>query len=317
MIDFSDLNILVIGDIILDEFAYGNSNRMSPEFDAPVIDIEKKIQNLGGAGNVFNNLISLGAKSKIISVIGNDQAGQTLTSLLGNKASENLIVSKSATTTFKSRLYNNEIPVARVDYETKLILNVEEEQDLVKHIESLMDLDKPDALILQDYNKGLLTASIIKRTIEKANILGIPVFVDPKTNNYESFSGCKVFKPNYSELSQVLGYKPDINTAALDKASKKLSEYVHYDILILTLSNQGAYFSDGRQSGIISTPAVENPDVCGAGDTFISAFCLALESNFTLVDGIKFANYAAGEVCKMTGVQAPNLLKMQNFKQEG
>jgi len=305
MIDFSNTHILVIGDVMLDEFIYGTSFRQSPEFDAPVIVPTKKIQNSGGAANVLVNLIGLGAKSTLISAIGDDHYGKELSQCLSDfKDSLSFIRSSGIKTIKKTRLYNGDSPICRIDEEEKAVLTAIEVEELKSLIVSSIETNTITSIILQDYNKGLLTPDVIDFILKISKKHEISVFVDPKFENYSSYSGCSVFKPNYQELSQVLGYKPALTKVSLDEAAKKLREYVAYDTLILTLSDKGAYFSSEINSGIINTEKIVDADVCGAGDTFISAMCLALSSKMDLEASIRLANRASHFVCQKTGVQA-------------
>jgi len=304
MIDFSNIHVLVIGDIMLDEFIYGTSTRQSPEFDAPVILPNKILRNGGGAANVLQNLVALKAKATLISAIGNDLYGNQLIECLPTQTEYlSIIQSPNIKTIKKTRLYNDDLPICRLDEEEKTFLNEQEKEDLKKRFDRTIESNQISAVLIQDYNKGILTEEVIKHIMESANAHQVPVFVDPKYDNYSAYSGCKIFKPNFQELSHFLGFQPEKNVPALDAAAEKLRQYVGYDTLILTLSEKGAYFSSEIGSGLVSTKKIEQADVCGAGDTFISTLCMAMALNKDLKSSIQLANKAATIVCQRAGVQ--------------
>ena len=305
-IDFSQLHILVIGDIMLDEFIYGHSTRLSPEFNAPVINVTNKEVSLGGAGNVAANLIGLGAEVSLVSIVGKDHPGKEIFHLLDciNCQNEYIYQLTDRATTVKTRVFSDNIPIARIDTE----ITEEIENDLVNRIitkvESIIKSKSIDGIIFQDYNKGLLSEKLIQELLTISNKAKIKTFVDPKFKHIQAYSGCNYFKPNLSELSFILQYTPDIILEELDDAAKKLKQYVEHDTLILTLSEKGAYFSDGYKSDIISTSPMMEADVSGAGDSFISAFCLAICSGIKIDDGLRFANAVSRLACSKKGVQA-------------
>lgn len=307
---FSDKNIIVIGDIILDKFVYGKSYRKSPEHPVDVIKIHETKYYLGGAANVAANIIGLGAQVKLLSVIGDDDNAKRLLRMLDeiNCSSRDVIIDKSRPSTLKSRVFSNEKAVCRIDEESEANLSAELEDIVLDRLAKIInDEETSHGIILQDYNKGCLSKDLIRRIMELAIINQIPVFVDPKFNNLKAFKGATIIKPNYAEISAFLGYEPELNLNGLDAAAEKLKNYVDHDILIITLSEKGAYFRRGSSGKIIQTNPILNPDVCGAGDSFISAISLAYVSDYKPEACIDFANKCSAIVCERSGIYAVKL----------
>jgi len=303
--DFSNLRLLVLGDIILDEFVYANTHRMSPEHPVPVYAVEKSEYYPGGAANVAANIIALGGQVELLSVIGKDKEAAILLDLLNmiDCRTENLFISETRQTSHKARLFSSNEAIARIDNESTQDLSEDISKQLLQTLDAQILDEQIDGIILQDYNKGVLTQELIRQVINSAKKRAVPVFVDPKINNYDAYNGSTIFKPNLNELTEILGYRPDLDLNSLDKAAKKLQTYVEHDTLVLTLSEKGAYFSNGMKSGIIPTHTIQNADVCGAGDSFIAALSLCLCNNLDLEEAISFANKASYVVCSKQGVR--------------
>jgi rfaE bifunctional protein kinase chain/domain len=314
-LDFSDLHILVIGDSMIDKFVYGRSERLSPEAPVPVMLPEREEYNLGGAANVVCNLLELGAKASLISLVGEDDEGKLLRKLLDEKPvdSFHLQVDSSRKTTTKTRLIINEKQVLRIDQEDTHEIEKEQENLILEAISAYFSDKNYDAVILQDYNKGILTEHLITSCITICNSKNIPVLVDPKHNHFFSFEGCEVFKPNIKELRHILQEDIEITKDALDLAIAKVREQISCKIIIVTLSDKGAYYHDGQSSGIIATEILKSVDVSGAGDTFISMFCLLFSKKHSLHKALEISNLTAGIACTKANVVAINLSEVSKL----
>jgi len=301
---FQDKKVLIIGDVMIDSYIHGHISRISPEAPVPVLNWAHREFRLGGAANVALNIKSLGGMPVIATVIGNDEAGDQLISLFEKEdlVTKILVPSETRMTTMKTRIMAQHQHLLRIDEEDTDYLNMHEEQDLWTSIEHFMNETAPDAIIFQDYNKGVLTERIIKNTILLANKLNIPTAVDPKEKNFLSYAGVSLFKPNLKEIrtASKLELKPEVED--LLKADKWLHEKLNHQSTMITLSENGLYFGDGHAGKIYPTDTINITDVCGAGDTVIAivALCLAIGVNEEAMS--KLANMAGGQVCQKSGV---------------
>ena len=294
---------------MIDAYMWGNINRISPEAPVNVVNIKKHENRLGGAANVALNIKSLGSNPVLCSVVGDDAHGLILKQLMkeAKLTTKGILVSKKRKTTLKTRVIANNKHQIRIDEEeTK---NITIEKQFFKLIKKL--LTDADVVILQDYNKGVLTKEIISKIIETANIKKIPTIVDPKKENFFSYKNCTVFKPNLVEIKQGMNIDFDVNhNYELEQATKKLRLKLNTNAVLLTLSDKGICVNSNDE--FVYTPAIKREmiDVSGAGDTLISiaALCLALELNFTKLS--KIASLAGGIVCEEVGVVAINKEKL-------
>ncbi len=309
--DFSAIRLLVIGDVMLDQFIYTESNRMSPEYPVPVYSIQSKDQYPGGAANVATNILALGGQVELLSVIGGDTNGKHLTKLLETAGckTQGLFQNNKRITTVKSRIFSNNKPVARLDDEQLENIDHTLQERIWLASNRLLEEHKIDGIILQDYNKGILTEALIKRLMANAKKHAVPVFVDPKVNNYKAYAGASIFKPNLKEISSFLGESLDTDLSALGKAAEILMKQVGFETLVLTLSEKGAYYHNQSKNGLIPTKPIENADVCGAGDSFIAALSLALCANLDINQAISLANKVSSVVCTKQGVQTCSYLE--------
>ncbi len=303
--NFEKLTVLVIGDVMIDAYLWGRVDRISPEAPVPVVQVTDKENRLGGAANVALNLVSLGAKPIICAVAGADQKGEELVALLENSgiSAAGIVHSESRPTTVKTRVISNHQHVVRVDEESTKSLNPSEEQAFIARIEELIAKEKPDVIIFEDYNKGLLTPTVIDITIAMAKREGIPTTVDPKKLNFFAYKGVSLFKPNLKELSE--GLKIDIDkkeNGSLERAVAELEAQIENEISLITLSELGVFVKD--QSGSVQIPAHirKISDVSGAGDTVIAvaSLCIALKTDVRFMAGL--SNLAGGLVCEKVGV---------------
>jgi len=299
---FSGKRIAVIGDMMLDGYFWGDVKRISPEAPVPVLEVEDEFFRFGGAANVAFNILTLGGIPVPVGVIGNDTYGNIFSSLIKEKKMEHdgIIMDNERPTTTKTRVIANNQHVVRIDKESKAYINNKIETKILSYLESV--LDKLDGIILQDYNKGILTPSLISNVISLANKKNILITVDPKFDNFFEYKNVTVFKPNRKETETVLGKRiksdKDISSAGRNLLQKLNSKYI-----LLTLGEGGiAVFEDGDKERRMPTKARKVADVSGAGDTVISTLTLGLAAGANIYEACFLANYAAGIVCGEVGI---------------
>lgn len=306
---FESCRVLVIGDVMIDSYLSGKVDRISPEAPVPVVALRQRLNMLGGAANVALNIRSLGAEAVLCSVIGNDKQGEELLNLMKNEGlkTDGIIRSNERITTTKYRIIGNRMQMLRVDEEMDTDLNIGESDELLKCIAQLVIDKKPDIIILQDYNKGILTSEVIGKVIALATEKNIPVAVDPKRKNFLAYNGISLFKPNLKEISEGLKIEIDPqDTVSLKKAAGLLHIAQNVKLVLITLSEHGVFFSakttTGYNSKIIPAIMRSIADVSGAGDTVISvaALCLAANASPEIIAAI--SNIAGGLVCEQSGV---------------
>ena len=302
---FNNLNVLVIGDVMVDSYLWGSVNRISPEAPVPIVTVKHKERRLGGAANVALNLQALGATPILCSVIGVDYEGQAFLDLLRQQklSQKGILKSRERITTVKTRVIGNNYQVVRVDEEWEEDIVASEVDQLQQLISFILQHDKIDVIIFEDYNKGLITNKIIQKTVDLAKKLGIPVAVDPKKKNFLNYKGVTLFKPNLKELRE--GLKVDFSVDNGNEMQRLLSSFRHkqkISTILLTLSEKGICTNSRTVKEILPAHFRNIADVSGAGDTVISvaALCLALETDPVLLAAL--ANLAGGLVCEQVGV---------------
>ncbi|OQC09871.1 MAG: Bifunctional protein HldE [Candidatus Cloacimonetes bacterium ADurb.Bin088] len=312
---FGRQRVLVLGDIMLDHYIWGKVERISAEAPVPVLEVQKEEFRLGGAANAALNVKSLGGKAILLGVTGRDSAAQDLKQLMECKglATDGLIDDPDRKTTLKTRIVATNQQIVRIDRETKIDLGNEARTALLDSLRRL--LPNCQALIIEDYNKGVLTREVISGALELAKSLGIPVAVDPKHRNFRQYRGVDIFKPNFRELQDIL----DMEFESEDEfqvAASQLRGEMQIKNLIVTRGSLGMYvFDGGKQARHLPTAAREVFDVSGAGDTVISALTLAYVSGADIHLAAKVANHAAGVACGKVGTASVNpdeLLKSYN-----
>ena len=302
---FNNLNVLVIGDVMVDSYLWGTVNRISPEAPVPIVTVKHKERRLGGAANVALNLQALGATPILCSVIGVDYEGQAFLDLLRQQklSQKGILKSRERITTVKTRVIGNNYQVVRVDEEWEEDIVASEVDQLQQLISFILQHDKIDVIIFEDYNKGLITNKIIQKTVDLAKKLGIPVAVDPKKKNFLNYKGVTLFKPNLKELRE--GLKVDFSVDNGNEMQRILSSFRNRQkiaTILLTLSEKGICTNSRTVKEIVPAHYRNIADVSGAGDTVISvaALCLALETDPVLLAAL--ANLAGGLVCEQVGV---------------
>jgi rfaE bifunctional protein kinase chain/domain len=310
--DFSENKILVVGDVVLDFYLFGQINRISAEAPVPIVDIEEEEYRLGGAANVILNISGLGAKATLLTMIGEDESGKKVIQLLKENSikTSHVLTSKNRITSLKTRIFDDERQVVRFDKEDDSDLNKEQEQELLDEFTAIVKKEKYDAVILQDYNKGVLTKKIIRQILLLTTKLNIPVVVDPKEYNFFEYQQIDLFKPNLKELSEALKMKIDPkNINSLRKAAEELKRKNRFDNLMLTLGANGIFiYQSNGESFIVPAKAIKTADVSGAGDTVVSIAALGLANKWPLKKVAQSANLMAGKVCRKVGV-SPITLK--------
>jgi D-glycero-beta-D-manno-heptose-7-phosphate kinase len=300
---FSKLNVLIIGDVMLDSYIWGAVERISPEAPVPIINVRKKDFRLGGAANVALNIHALGATPILCALIGDDEDGKKLLQRLDDKeiSKDGIVTSSFRPTTVKTRIIASQQHVVRVDEESDKVVNQDEEKLLLERIEKLMPACH--VVVFEDYDKGVLNTSIIEKTIALAKRRNIPTVVDPKKRNFLAYMGVTLFKPNLKELREGLKIEVEAgNQTQVEKAVELLKEKLQAEGVMLTLSEHGVYIDYNNQKLKIAAHAREIADVSGAGDTVVSiaALCLALKLSPPLIASL--SNLGGGLVCQHVGV---------------
>ena len=302
---FKSKKVLVLGDIMLDSYLVGNVNRISPEAPVPVVQLNSKQRRLGGAANVAKNLKSLGCQVYLSSVIGNDMEGQKIKDLANSYGMDthSLILSDATQTTVKTRIIGNNQQLIRVDSELNQELNDADSNILLQRIQESFK-SGIDAIILEDYNKGVLTNEIISKVIKLAKKNNVFVSVDPKIDNFFVYKGVDLFKPNLKELKEGLNTnfsypsQKDKFETSIDQLHKKLNNKISF----VTLSEHGVYINDQKSQHYIPAHVRNISDVSGAGDTVIATATLCMISECTLKQTAEISNLAGGMVCEKPGV---------------
>ena len=296
---FSQQSILVIGDVMLDKFMWGNASRISPEAPVPIISVNKISHSPGGAANVSLNLSKLSANVQILGIVGDDNEGAILEdTLLKNGVKTQFITDAKISTTTKTRIIAHGQQVVRTDYEDIRDVN----SDQIKIIKDILDkiISEIDAIIIQDYNKGLLVKDSIKTILDISSEKNIPVYVDPKKDNFFAYNKIRLFKPNLFEFESAINFKEQ--DKSFEDLGKDLRKKINAEILMVTRSEEGVTLFTDKNVQTISTKARKVHDVSGAGDTAISAFVLADLCGANIEESAMISNYAAGRVCEEVGV---------------
>lgn len=300
---FNGLKVLVVGDVMIDAYYFGKVERISPEAPVPVVAVENKEIRLGGAANVAMNLVALGAKPVVCSVIGTDKDGDDLIELFQQHGvgTSGIFRSKDRATTVKLRVISQATQMLRIDTEDTKPINDFESFELVERIHQL--LIDADVVIFEDYDKGVLTADNIARITKDAHNRGIPVVVDPKKRNFNNYTHADLFKPNLKELKE--GLKVDFDADdrdALETAVKTLMQNMHLKHAMITMSERGVMITNGKDFHYVPAHFRKIADVSGAGDTVISVAALCFALKMDIKTAAQMANLAGGLVCEEVGV---------------
>jgi len=300
--NFKGKRIAVIGDMMLDVYFWGDVKRISPEAPVPVLEVENEFYRFGGAANVALNISSLNGIAEPIGIIGYDNYGTIFNSLLSEQkiSHHGIIEDDNRPTTAKTRVIADSQHIVRIDKESKETISKNIQNKLLGYLKSI--INSLDGIILQDYNKGVLSSSLIAEVIELANKNKKLVTVDPKFNNFYEYKNVGVFKPNRKEAEDILGVK--IKTDAdVSFAGNTLLKKLNAKNVLLTLGEDGiAVFEKGKQEKRMPTKARKVADVSGAGDTVIATLTMALAAGANIYEASYLANYAGGIVCEEVGI---------------
>jgi D-glycero-beta-D-manno-heptose-7-phosphate kinase len=305
--EFNSLKIGVIGDVMLDTYWWGKVDRISPEAPVPVVAVSKKEQRIGGAGNVALNLVSLGAKVHVVSLVGNDDEGKQLVDLFGNEKinTDYTVKSGNRITTNKIRIISRNQHMMRLDAEVIHPITAAEENEIVEAFKKYVAAENPNLVILEDYNKGLLTENVIQEVVSICKSNNIITAVDPKRKNFFAYKNVDIFKPNLSEIKEALNIIADnISDNALQEMHNTLQEKLQHKISFITLSEKGVYYQTENEKAIIPTHIRSIADVSGAGDTVIAVACIVYAATQNVLLMAEIANIAGGLVCEEVGTVA-------------
>lgn len=309
---FDGRHIAILGDVMLDEYIWGDVNRISPEAPVPVVEVHREEATLGGAANVAHNIKELGGIPYLIGVVGNDKNGESIKELLTQQEIDTRFIALDASrlTTTKTRVIGQNQQVVRIDRETTENISKKMTQTLLSHIRVVIN-EGAQAVIISDYGKGTITRELLSLALKLARETGTLIAVDPKENHFQLYHGITVITPNKHEAEKAIGFEITDETT-LESAGKKLLDMLSSKIVLITLGENGmAIFEPNSRMKKVPTFAREVYDVTGAGDTVVSAYTLALASGASAYEAAIIANHAAGIVVAEVGtatVTAPQLI---------
>jgi D-beta-D-heptose 7-phosphate kinase/D-beta-D-heptose 1-phosphate adenosyltransferase len=312
--------VVVWGDVMLDEFVWGDVTRISPEAPVPVVDIRRESVRLGGAANVLANLIALGAKASVVGVVGRDRAGERLQAALDEAGAPGtnaggLVIDESRPTTTKTRIIAHNQLVVRADRERRAPIDGETEALLVDALAAA--LDGADAFVVSDYDKGAVTPRVLAEILPRAFERKIPVLVDPKIRNFDAYRPATLVTPNHHEALRLTGTEDDTD-AGMAEAARLIRARLGCESVLITRGEQGMMLVERDAAPVyVATMAREVYDVTGAGDTVIATLAAALAAGASLVEAAALANHAAGIVVGKLGTATASVEELINsFKSE-
>ncbi len=304
---FSNLRVLILGDVMIDRYVQGQVRRVSPEAPVPVVEFRSSSSRLGGAANVALNVREMGAEPVLVAVVGDDTEADELAHLVEEAGLSNhsfLIREAGRRTTIKTRFIAGNQHLLRVDAEDTHAVSEDSVRQLMQKLEIELQREHVDVIILQDYDKGVLSPDMIQSVIALAERFNIPVTVDPKFRHFLHYRGCTLFKPNLKELSEGLAREILPTHQDLERAVIELDQAMPHQFSLITLSEMGIFWYDHlHQKGGIIRPATRDiVDVCGAGDTVIAIASMVLANHRPIDQVAAIANLAGGLVCERVGV---------------
>ena len=295
-----DRSIVVLGDVMLDEFVWGDVTRISPEAPVPVVDVRRESVHLGGAANVLANLVALGTRGSVIGVVGSDVTGERLRSSLSelDANKDTLIVDGSRPSTSKTRIVAHNQLVVRADRESRIPVSAKIEDQIIDRLKD--ELSDASAFVVSDYDKGVVTPRILAEVLPFA-YERLPVLVDPKLRNFNSYRPASLVTPNHYEALRMSNTEDD-SDGGLRHAATVIQQRLDCDAVLITRGDKGMMLlGRDNQPAYVKTAAREVYDVTGAGDTVISALAAALSAGATMIEAAMFANQAAGIVVGKVG----------------
>jgi D-glycero-beta-D-manno-heptose-7-phosphate kinase len=302
---FNKLKVLIIGDLMLDVYYWGDVSRISPEAPVPIVAVSKKESRMGGAGNVAINIQAMGATPILCSIIGNDTNGEQLIKILKDKklSTAGILASKGRPTTTKTRIISNNHHIVRIDDETEDYIGDNQTKKLLEQIQKFIESGNADVIIFEDYDKGVISSALIKRVISIAKQNNIPTVVDPKRKNFTEYNEVTLFKPNLKELKE--GLKIDIqagNFKQVQAVTEQLRKSQKIANVLVTLSEHGVFINSEKEKKLVPAHVRNISDVSGAGDTVVSVAALCSALKLSPVQIAFLSNLAGGQVCEKTGV---------------
>lgn len=315
---FDHMNVMVIGDVMVDSYLWGKVERISPEAPVPVLSVHKKEDRLGGAANVALNIQAMGANPILCSVIGADAQGYSFIQLLKDQqiSSEGIIQHPDRVTTVKTRAIGHHQHLLRIDEELDEELDSLQTIVLFDKIRTIIGSTKIDVLIFEDYDKGVITPELIEKVVNLCRDQKIPVVVDPKKKNFAAYQNVTLFKPNLKELKEGLRLEFNhLDRTQLHDAAGRLKKQLNASMVMITLSEHGVYVQNGDEYHHVPAHVRSIADVSGAGDTVISIAALGLAGGLSPKQLSALANLAGGLVCEKVGVVPIN--KTELLKETG
>ena len=310
---FSSMKVAVIGDVMLDTYWWGKVERISPEAPVPVVALTKREKRIGGAGNVALNVEQLGASVSMLTVLGDDEDGRELKNLLIEKNidTEFILQSNKRITTNKIRIISRNQQMMRLDAEHTSDLERQDEELLTDQIKKFISTRKPDVVVLEDYNKGILTENIIHEVISFCNEHEVITTVDPKWKNFFSYKNVTLFKPNLAEAIAGLNRLPEeVSIDMLEEIHAEIKEKLSHSISLITLSENGVFYQQNNEKKLIPSHRRNIADVSGAGDTVIAVASLVYAATRNMNLTAEIANIAGGIVCEEVGTVPINKQKL-------
>lgn len=311
-------NILVIGDLMIDHYVWGNATRLSPEAPVPVVNVKSESTTLGGAANVAQNLITLGAQVTLAGVVGDDASGKQLTAILEQEGIDTCAIVKDAgrPTTVKTRVLAGSHQLVRVDREVTAPISEALADELLEKLTSC--IAKADMVLFSDYNKGLFAPDLTQRLIEAAHQQQRKVIVDPKGLNYSKYKGAYLIKPNRKELTEAAKTEKISNLDDLQEAAKIIFQQTEAEYLVVTLSEEGMAIVSELTYKILPVKATEVFDVTGAGDTVLAAMAYFMASGLNIEEACELANHAAAIVIRRVGSATTTIDEiLENLQRNG
>lgn len=302
---FSKIKVLVIGDAMVDSYLWGKVERISPEAPIPIVTVTKQENRLGGAGNVSLNLQALGATPVLVSIIGDDEKGNSFLKLMtaSNLSDQGIIVDPTRMTTVKTRIISGGQQISRVDQEISTPVSHELEIQIFDRIKFLLENEQIQIVIFVDYDKGLISKKLIQNVIELAKSKHILVAADPKVRNFNHYKGVDLFKPNFKEFKEGVNSqveKTDLNE--LKRISETFKKENQIGLLFITLSELGVFLTNGISQNYFPAEVRDIADVSGAGDTVMAVAALCLAAGIPIPIMAQLSNLAGGLVCEKLGV---------------
>lgn len=297
------LRVAVVGDLMLDTYFFGQIDRISPEAPVPVVAHQRQEERIGGAGNVACNLRALGTQVELISLIGQDEAATLLLELLDNAGigAKLLEVDPNRPTTRKTRVLDQQKQLLRLDKESAQELDAEQERRWLARIEQYLSDQRPNLLIFEDYNKGVLSQSLIQSLIRLCREYNIVTAVDPKKKNFFSYQYVDLFKPNWREVSEALNFQAAPDAEQLNRVHHSLSDRLNHQVTLITLSEKGVFYQFQDHTQWLAAHPRNIVDVSGAGDTVIAVAAAAYAITRDAACMANLANLAGGLVCEQVG----------------